>query len=162
MPEKLYLIVHNIRSAYNVGSIFRTAEGLGVAKIYLTGYTPSPYDQGQSPYMKAAEKMIAKTALGAEQYVPWERTQNAFSLINKLKKKNFQLIGLELCNRSINLSDFKPSFPCALVLGNETGGIPKDILDICDAVVSIPMRGRKESFNVSIAAGIAAYAILAK
>ena len=159
MKKDLYIIAHNIRSAYNVGSIFRTAEGLGVKKIYLTGYTPYP-DDGKEFDVKKSKRMISKTALGAEKIVAWEREDDIFKVIEKLKSENFQIIALELNERSQDLKDFQPKFPCALILGNEVLGVENDLLKNCDALIQIPMQGQKESFNVSVAAGIAMYEIL--
>jgi len=159
MRGELYLILDNIRSAYNVGAIFRTADGAGVKKMYLCGYTQCPHD-GKKSYKTKAEKMVEKTALGAEQNVAWEKCNDLKSLIKFFKKKKIAVVGLEKTNSAVKLSDFKPQFPLALILGNEVEGISKDILEKCDKAVSIPMRGKKESLNVSVAAGIAIYGIL--
>ncbi len=155
--SQLFLVLHNIRSAYNVGAIFRTADGLGIKKIYLTGYTPSPADK---IHKTQAQKMLEKTALGAEKNVLWEKIEKISNLMKRLRDKNVKIIALEQSKNSISLKNFEPEFPLALILGNETAGIPADILKKCDQTVSIPMRGKKESLNVSIAAGIAAYKIL--
>lgn len=159
MNKKLFLILDNIRSAYNVGAIFRTADGVGVSKIYLCGYTQCPYD-GDKPYKTKAEKMIEKTALGAEKVVAWEKCEDAKTLIENLKKNYISVVGLEKADDSFGLYDYEPDFPLALVLGNEVDGISKNILKECDQIISIPMRGKKESLNVSVAAGIAIYAIM--
>ena len=160
MERRLCVIVYNIRSAHNVGAIFRTADGLGVEKIYLTGYTPAPYGENEAPYPTEAQKKLSKTALGAEKFVSWEKADNIFSVIDDLKKQDFQIVSLELTPKSIDIRKFRPDLPCALIVGTETTGIDKNILAASDAVVAIPMRGRKESFNVSVAAGIAIYEIL--
>ncbi|MDR3559435.1 MAG: RNA methyltransferase [Candidatus Pacebacteria bacterium] len=160
IEKKLYVIVHNVRSAHNVGAIFRTADGLGVEGMYLTGYTPAPYRENEAPYSTDAQKRMSKTALGAEKFVPWEKRVDIFSLISDLKKQGFQIISLELAPESVDIRKFQPDFQCALIVGTETTGIDNAILAASDAVVSIPMRGRKESFNVSVAAGIAMYEIL--
>lgn len=159
MKKELYIIAHNIRSAYNVGSIFRTAEGLGVKKIYLTGYTPHPADSEDFD-IKKSRRMISKTALGAEENVEWEGEENIFKVIENLKRDGVQIVALELHAKSQDIKDFQPKFPCALILGNEVLGVENDLLKYCDALVQIPMRGRKESFNVSVAAGIAMYEVL--
>lgn len=159
MEKELYIIAHNIRSAYNVGSIFRTAEGLGAKKIYLTGYTPYPADSKEFD-AKKSRRMISKTALGAEENVAWEREEDIFKVIEKLKKEKFQIVALELDKKSQDLKDFQPKFPCALILGNEVLGVDEKLLKLCDALIQIPMQGKKESFNVSVAAGIAIYEIL--
>jgi len=111
-------------------------------------------------YQSQAEKMIVKTALGAEKNIPWEKNENLNAILEKLKKEKIKIIALETAEGSLDLKKFKPIFPMALILGNETDGINQDILSQCDRVVSIPMRGKKESLNVSVAAGIAIYGIL--
>jgi len=158
MKNKFYLILHNIRSAYNVGSIFRTADGAGIKKIYLTGYSPVPAD-GSKIYETRAQKMLTKTALGAEKNISWEKIENLNDLIKKLKQDKFQIVALEQDNKSIGYKKFKPKFPLALIVGNEVKGIDKRILKKCDKIIEIPMRGKKKSLNVSVAAGIALYEI---
>lgn len=158
LEKKIYLILHNIRSLHNVGAIFRTAEGLGVKKIYLTGYTPEPYD-----IFEKIRKDFQKTALGAEKYLEWERAKNIFNLIKRLKKERIQIIALEQSKAAISLDRFAKyqlgggtaKLGVALILGNEVSGIPKSVLKKCEKIVEIPMRGHKESLNVSVAAGIA-------
>lgn len=150
--KEFYIIAHNIRSLFNVGSIFRTADAFGVTKIYLTGYTGQPGHYVHGP-------KIAKSALGAEKFVPWEHQKSATKLIKELKAKNIQIIALENKVKSIKLSEFKPKFPLALVLGEEARGIKKDLLKLCNKTVEIPMHGKKESLNVSVAFGVAAYEI---
>ena len=140
----IYLILHNIRSVFNVGSMFRTADAFGVKKIYLTGYTPDP---------------AAKTALGAEKFIEYERFNNVQKLIRELKLKDFFVISLEQSKNSVSLNRFASRNKLALILGNEVRGVPKSILKSSDAVVEIPMHGKKESLNVSVAAGIALYAL---
>ncbi len=162
--KKIFLILHNIRSLHNVGAIFRTAEGLGVKKIYLTGYTPEPFDIFGPP-AGGLRKDFAKTALGAEKYISWEKIKNIFSLINRLKKEKIQIIALEQSKNSLDLKKFSlgnrvPKLGIALILGNEVSGIPKSVLKKCDKIIEIPMRGKKESLNVSVAAGIAVYALI--
>ena len=159
MNKKLYLILHNIRSAYNVGAIFRSADGAGVTKIYLTGYTSMPCAEEKAD-KTSAEKMIEKTALGAQKSVEWERVENLDELLEKLKKEKIKIVGLEKTDNSIKMKNYLPTFPMALILGHEVDGILSDILEKCDDVISIPMRGQKESLNVSVAAGIAMYGIL--
>ena len=143
---------------YNVGAIFRTADGAGVSKIYLTGYTPCPPDKNK-PHKTQADKMIEKTALGAEKTVGWERYDNLGTLLEELKKKKIKIIALEKIKNSQDIKKFKPYFPAALILGNEVEGVSKSVLKKCDTVV-FPMRGKKESLNVSVAAGIAMYEML--
>ncbi len=138
-----------------MGSIFRTADGFGVTKIYLTGYTGTPL----SPIHK---NKINKSALGAENFVPWEYHKSALGLIKNLKTQGVKIIGLENNTKAIPLKKFKSKFPLALVLGEEVLGVSKKILSMCDKVVEISMEGRKESLNVSVAFGVAAYQIMQK
>lgn len=146
---KFVLVLYNIRSRHNVGSIFRTADGAGVDKIYLSGITPAP------PHPK-----IAKTALGAEKYIPFEKSFQTLRTLKKLKNKGYQIYALEQSKKSIPYLKFKPKFPCALVLGNEVKGLPSRILKIADKILEIPMYGRKKSLNVSVAAGIICFEII--
>lgn len=157
LEQKIYLVLHNIRSLHNVGSIFRTAEGLGAKKIYLTGYTPEPYD-----IFGKLRKDFAKTALGAEKYLEREKEKNIFNLIKRLKKEKTQIIALEQSKKSISLKQFRPKKSLALILGNEVTGLSPAILKKCDKIIEIPMRGKKESLNVSVAAGIAVYELISK
>lgn len=149
---KFFVIAHNIRSLLNVGSVFRTADAFGVSKIYLTGYTGTP----NNPVHRAK---IAKTALGAENFVPWEQYRSASGLIKKLKAEGVKIVALENNTKAVNIKKFKPKFPLALLLGEEVKGVAKPLLKLCDQTVEIPMVGKKESLNVSVAFGIAAFAI---
>lgn len=148
-----YVICHNIRSLHNVGSIFRTADGAGVSKVFLCGITGTP-----------PRKEISKVALGAENFVPWEKHFQTARLIKKLKKAKVKIVALEQSPKSVRYDKFKSRSPAggslALILGEETKGLPKKILNLCDAAIEIPMFGKKESLNVSVAFGIAAYKIL--
>ena len=153
--KKVYVVLHNIRSAHNVGAIFRTAECAGVAKIFLTGYTPSPRDR-----FGRARKEIMKTALGAENSVPWEHTEEVTLLLARLKREGVTLVALEQAPQAIDYKTYTPSYPSALILGNEVRGIPESILKRCDAIIVIPLRGAKESLNVNTAAGVALFRIL--
>lgn len=147
-----YIIVHNIRSLYNVGSLFRSADAFGVDKIFLSGYTGTP----KNP-------RLAKTALGAEHSVEWEYRKQLKKIIDELRRKNFQIVALENnVPETVAIEKFKPKFPLALLLGEEVGGIKKDYLKLCDKIVEIPMQGSKESLNVSVAAGIAMHCISQK
>lgn len=148
MKKDIHLVLHNIRSAYNVGSIFRTADAAGVGKIYLGGYTPAP----------DSEK-VAKTSLGAEKSVKWEKVKDTWRLMEKLKSDGINVIALEQSKMSRDYRKFEPKFPLAVVVGNEVSGLSPRILKRCDSVWHIPMRGRKESLNVSVAAGIFLYNI---
>jgi len=147
--QEIHLILHNIRSAYNVGSIFRTADAARVKKIYLCGYTPTPNNQ-----------KIAKTSLGAERYISWEYCKQTWQLLKKLKADGIQIVALEQIKRSENYRKFKPKFPMALMVGNEVKGLSKKILAYADKIIAIPMYGKKESLNVAVATGIALYKLI--
>lgn len=160
--KEFLVIAHNIRSLHNVGSIFRTADAFGVSKLYLTGFTGTP------DYYVHKNK-IEKVALGAEKFVPWEYVKSPIKLIKALRAKKIQIIALENhlpvgtgIARPINIEKFKPKFPLALVLGQERKGISKAILNLCDTAVEIPMLGKKESLNVSVAFGIAGFCLARK
>ncbi|MDP1884392.1 MAG: TrmH family RNA methyltransferase [Candidatus Moranbacteria bacterium] len=157
--RKLYIIAHNIRSAHNVGAIFRSCDGAGVQKIFLTGYSQRPAEEDKEIKSKP-EKMLEKTALGAQLSVEWEGADDLAALIVRLKKAGVQIVALEKTDSSLNIKKFKPAFPMALILGHEVDGVKDEILRMCDAVIDIPMRGKKESLNVSVATGIAIYEIL--
>jgi len=146
MKNKIFALLHNIRSLHNVGSMFRTADGAGVKKLFLCGETGTP---------PRAE--IAKTALGAEESVPWEYWMDAKDCVSKLKKGGIRIVALELAPKSVDYRKFKAGGPICLVVGNEVGGIPPDVLRLCDSTIQIPMRGKKESLNVSVAFGVAVY-----
>jgi tRNA G18 (ribose-2'-O)-methylase SpoU len=148
MKRKFYLILPDIRSCHNVGAMFRTADAFGVDKIFLVGYTPHP-----------PKPQIDKVSLGAEKWVLWEWRKDLRELILELKREKFVIVGLEKIKKSIKIEDLrlKISDNVALVVGNEVDGIRPGILKLCDHVVHIPMIGKKESLNVSIAGGIAMY-----
>ncbi len=157
MKEEQVLILDNIRSTHNVGAIFRTADAVGVEKIFLSGITPAPLDR-----FGRVRADIAKSALGAENTVGWEQVKSTVLLVKKLKKLGFQIIAIEQAKNSIDYKDIKSKEKCAVILGNEVGGIPENILKLCHVVAEIPMNGEKESLNVSVAAGIALYKIFDK
>jgi len=159
MPE-IILIAHNIRSTHNVGSLFRSAEGFGVSKIILSGYTPHPMFPGDTRLPHIARKLdeqIHKTALGAETMVPFEYQEDP--QLTALKNDGFRVVGLEQSKRSVMLNDYTPTHKIALLLGEEVHGITQELIDQCDDIIEIPMHGKKESFNVSVATGIALYAL---
>ena len=165
---KLILVLDNIRSTYNVGAILRTAEGFGVFRVILSGYTPRVHDQKLLPHLRAKlDHEIGKTALGAEDMLDIYSSDDIISDLKKLKKQGWQIIGLE--NNIENVPIFqinskelkaKLSDKTVLILGEEVNGIDYSLYDIIDLFVEIPMQGQKESFNVSVAAGIATYAIM--
>ncbi|MBU1179043.1 TrmH family RNA methyltransferase [Patescibacteria group bacterium] len=144
--KEIYLILHNVRSLYNVGSIFRTADCAGVKKIFLTGYTPEP---------------APKTALGAEKTVLWEKHKNISTLISNVRSStsNIKIVVVEQDKKAINYKNFKPKYPLVLILGNEVRGLSKQIIKKCDAIIEIPMKGKKESLNVAVAAGIILFSL---
>ncbi len=153
--KDIRILLHDIRSVHNVGSIFRTADGAGVAQIYVSGYTPEPIDRfGQS------RKDLAKVALGAEKSIPWEKIENIKKLILLLQKEKFQIIAVEQTSHSVDYKKVKVQDDALIIVGNEVSGITKDILDLCDVVAEIPMYGKKESLNVSVAFGIALFRFL--
>ena len=147
--KEICLILHNLRSAQNVGALFRVADAVGVKKIYLTGYTPAPLDR-----FGWVNRAVAKTALGAENYVAWEKFQSVSKLISKLKANSYKLIALEQSPNSIDYRKVKINSPTAIIVGNEVRGLNPSILKRCDTIAEIPMRGKKESLNVAIATGI--------
>jgi len=148
------LILHNIRSVGNVGAMFRTADAAGIDKIYLTGYTPCPLDR-----FGRIRKDLAKSALGAEEFVDWEQKKSILSLLFKLKKEKYLIIGIEQAKNSIDYKKVKLKQQNAFIVGAEVTGIPKNILKKCDVIAEIPMQGKKESLNVSVACGIALFRI---
>lgn len=156
---RLIGILHDIRSVHNVGSIFRTADGTGFEKLYLCGITPAPVDR-----FKKIRPDFAKVALGAEKSVAWESVSDIGALIRKLKHDEWTILALEQSKKSVSLMSLKFDISkdvelrrLALVVGNEVGGIPSAILKLADVILEIPMLGKKESLNVSVAFGVAAY-----
>lgn len=148
------IILHDIRSMHNVGSILRTADGAGVVRVYLTGYTPAPIDR-----FGRTVKEIAKVALGAERSLPWEQREIT-ELMTSLQSQGVQIVALEQSENSIPYTDFKPRGDVALIVGAEVLGLPKVLLKQADVIIEIPMHGEKESLNVSVAAGIALYQLV--
>ncbi len=153
--RKVVLVLPDIRSALNVGSIFRTAEAAGVTKIYLTGYTPSPKDN-----FGRINKQISKTALGAEKNILWEKIKPTQKLLRGLNQENFQIVAVEQAVKSIDYKKFKLKNNIAFIFGNETEGLSKKILNKCHQIIEIPMCGQKESLNVSVSVGIVLFRIL--
>ncbi len=149
--NKKVLILDNIRSAHNVGSIFRTADGAGVEKIYLYGYTPAPVDR-----FGREQAEIKKTSLGAANFVEWETVSEQYevTLAEKLKLAGYEIIVVEQVSGAVEIGDWKQSEKVAYVLGNEVDGVSEEWLTLCDQVIEIKMLGEKESLNVSVTAGI--------
>ncbi len=154
--RKIVLIIHNVRSAYNVGALFRTADGAGVERVFLSGYTLSP-DKSDKKYLTKAEKELAKTALGAEKTLRWEKVKSFASLVRKLHQEHFDIVALEQDEASIDYRKYQTEKNIALVVGNEVKGVDKSILNQCDVIIDLPMRGKKNSLNVSVAGGVALY-----
>ena len=146
------VILHNIRSHYNVGAIFRTCDGAGVAKVYLSGYTPTPTDR-----FGRTVPEIHKTALGAETIIPWEASDDLPALILKLQAEGIVVVAVEQSLIAIKLPDYQIKTKTAFIFGSETEGITADILDLVDEILELPMLGEKESLNVSVTAGIVLY-----
>lgn len=151
MPRHpIYAVVDNVRSIYNVGSIFRTSDAALISALYLCGFTPYP-----------PRKEISKTALGATESVPWRYFRKTEEALLDLKKEKIRLCAVELTDRSIPFSSIRRGdFPLALVIGNELSGISQEALSICDCALEIPMYGVKQSLNVSVAYGIVLFSCL--
>jgi tRNA G18 (ribose-2'-O)-methylase SpoU len=163
LDREIIVIAHNIRSVMNVGAILRTAEGFGVGKVFATGYTPN-CDDGLPHVREKLRRNIHKAALGAEEMVDFRFSPNVMELIKELRAAGFRIIGLEQDARAVSLPSFHKNLckgrPCkkiALLLGEEVSGLTPELREACDTLVEIPMFGRKESFNVSVATGIALY-----
>ncbi len=153
--KDFFVIAHNIRSLHNVGSIFRTSDAFGVKKLFLTGYTGRPDKPNNEP-------KISKAAIGAEKFVNWEYQKSPKLVLKKLKIEHPKLlvVGLENNVKATSLLKFKPRFPLVLILGEEVGGIKESILKDCDKIIEIPMYGKKESLNVSVAYGVACFTLV--
>jgi len=151
MKRDIRILLHDIRSVYNVGAIFRTGDAIGVSRIYLSGYTPGPLDR-----FNRVRKDFAKSALGSENSVPSEHVEH-MEVIKQLKKEGFQIVALEQSEKSVDYKDVRLKEKVLVIVGNEVSGVEKDILKMADIVAEIPMRGEKESLNVSVSAGIVLY-----
>ncbi|OIO49928.1 MAG: hypothetical protein AUJ39_00065 [Parcubacteria group bacterium CG1_02_42_13] len=152
----MIVVLHNIRSLYNVGSIFRTADAVAAEKIYLCGITPKPVDEFGKP-----RSQLIKVSLGAEKYVPWEKVESTSRLIDKLKRDGYKILSVEQNKNSTQYYKLPKSYilnsKFCLVLGSEVNGLSQSILKKSDKILEIPMFGKKESLNVSVAFGIVAY-----
>ncbi len=149
--KNIVLVLPNIRSCHNVGAMFRTADAFSIEKLYLVGYTSTP-----------PKIQIDKVSLGAETWMPWEKRGEVKPLVNELKEMGYTILALEKNDQSVNIGDWgleSDADNIALIVGNEVDGIDEETLELCDVVVHIPMQGKKESLNVSIAAGVAMYAL---
>ena len=146
MDRTIVALAHNIRSLWNVGSLFRTCDCFAVEKIYLTGYTATP-----------PRREISKTAIGAQEWVAWKYEKDPLKVIETLSSEGFRIVALEQAADSIALQKYTAPEKICLIVGHEVTGVPKEILSVCDDIVEIPMHGKKESINVTVAAGIALY-----
>lgn len=155
MQKSVAVLLHNVRSAHNVGSLFRTADAAGVMHVYLSGFTPTPTDR-----FGRAQKDIAKTALGGETYIPWEHHSSPTRLISRLKKDGWRIVGVEQDSRARDYRSYKPGSKTLFVFGNEVRGLARQLRAACDQLIEIPMHGKKESLNVSVAAGIILFSFL--
>ncbi len=153
--KEYVLILPDIRSALNVGAIFRTADACGIGEIYLTGITPRPTDK-----FDRIDKDIAKSALGAETFVPWQYRKSVIPLIKNLKKQDYTIVALEQDEKSVDYRKVKLEGHVVIIVGPEVEGLSKKILKECDIITHIPMYGKKESLNVSVATGIALFRLL--
>jgi len=147
----IYFVLDRTIDTYNIGSLFRLADALAIEKVYLCGemeYPPST--------------RIHKAAVGTEEWVPWEKTSSTLETVKKLQAKGVQVIAVEQDSRSISYKDIKPSFPCAIVVGNETEGLEKEVLDQANIIVELPMFGVNKSFNVWGSGAVVAYKVLEK
>ncbi len=145
----VYILLHDIRSVHNVGAIFRTADAVGVSKIFLSGYSPTPVDRFNNP-----RSDFAKCSLGSEKTVSWERIQSPTALINRLKKEKVEIISIEQNEASVDYKKVRPKGDILVIFGNEVSGVSKSILNKSHIIAELPMRGKKESLNVSVSAGI--------
>ncbi|MDA1209310.1 MAG: RNA methyltransferase [bacterium] len=140
----IIVLAHNIRSLWNIGSLFRTSDAFGVEKLILTGYTGTP-----------PRREISKTAIGADEWVIWEQKEDPIQVIQDLRSQGYKVVALEQSAVAIDISTYTPPSKICLILGHEVTGVPEEQLTICDDHIYIPMHGKKESINVSVAAGIA-------
>ena len=145
------ILLDNVRSLYNVGSFFRTADAAGCEKLYLCGITGRP-----------PKPAITKTALGAEESVAWQHSADAASLVRSLQQRGYEIAAIETSNRAVDLFDWQPKFPVCVLFGHETEGLAEPLLAMCDTFVRIPMLGHKHSLNVATAGGIVTYELLRK
>ena len=150
-PIPVAILLDNVRSLYNVGAFFRTADAAGCEKLHLCGITGRP-----------PERAIAKTALGAEETVPWEHHEDARNLVRRLRAGNYEIAAVETSVHAVDLFDWQPVFPVCILFGHEVDGLRPELLDLCDTHVRIPMLGRKHSLNVATAGGVVIYELLRK
>lgn len=154
MKKQTIVLLDNIRSSHNVGSIFRTADGAGVSKLYLAGTTPAPVDR-----FGRVVNEIKKTSLGASEMMDWESVsdEGAQSKLAHLKAEGNQIVAIEQTEHAVSLYEFTPQPKTCFIFGNEIDGVSRELLEMSDIIVEIPMQGTKESLNVSVTAGIALF-----
>ncbi|HXS98406.1 MAG TPA: RNA methyltransferase [Candidatus Limnocylindrales bacterium] len=145
------IVLDNVRSMYNVGAFFRTADAAAIEKLWLCGITACP-----------PKKEIAKTALGAEETVPWEHSADAASVVRRRREKGCEIAAVETSNHAVDLFDWMPRFPVCVVFGHEVDGVAREVANLCDTHVRIPMLGKKHSLNVATAGGVVIYELLRK
>jgi tRNA G18 (ribose-2'-O)-methylase SpoU len=145
------VLLDNVRSMYNTGAFFRTADGAGIERLILSGITPPPSQSG-----------VRKTALGAEETVRWETPPDPLAAIRDLRDHGYEIAAVETSSRSVDLYDWQPHFPLCLIFGHEVDGIRPELLELCDTHVRIPMLGKKHSLNVATSAGVVLYELLRK
>ncbi len=156
----IIVIAHNIRSTHNIGAILRTCDGFGVRSLLFSGYTPYPKQATDTRLPHLAEKItrdIHKTALGAEETVKNRTIEDIVHELEALKASGYRTVGLEQAEHTTLLTDYRPQEKTVLLLGEERYGLTPELMALCDDIVEIPMSGKKESFNVSVATGIALY-----
>ena len=153
--KEVFILLHDIRSVHNVGSMWRTSNAAGGKKIFLSGYTPSPVDR-----FGMDRKDFAKVALNSQKTVAWEYIENPINLIKRLEKERFHIVAIEQAKNSVDYKKVKIKKPVLFLVGNEVEGIPQKFLNLADVVAEIPMKGDKESLNVSVAFGIALFRML--
>lgn len=153
--NEVFVLLHDIRSVHNVGSMWRTANTAGVNKIFLSGYTPLPIDR-----FGRERKDFAKVALGSQKSVDWEYAENPIKIVKRLKKEGFYIVAIEQAKNSVDYKKVKIKKSVLFLVGNEVEGIPKKLQNLADVVAEIPMKGDKESLNVSVAFGVVLFRIL--
>lgn len=149
------LILHNIRSSENVGSIFRTADAVGIDTIFLSGITPAPLDRFGRENVR-----LTKASLGSEKTVQWEQKKDVLETISALKEMGYQIIAIEQSNRSTDYKKVKVKDKVVFIVGNEVTGLTDEVLAIVDVIAEIPMQGKKESLNVAVATGVALFRMI--
>lgn len=155
MKKEVHVLLYNIRSAHNVGAMFRTADALGVMQVYLSGYSACPTDRFGRPV-----KEIAKTALGAELTISWDYNEDPMEVIARLKHEGFVVVGIEQDARAVDYKTYETQEKTLVLVGSEVEGLSSELRQACDVLIEIPMHGKKESLNVSVAFGVALFRML--